>query len=92
MCFNWCFNWCKEKNVVENQDQNKGESIWEGLGNKVSSKMSSWSLPKSSKAKEEFEIKFDRYLALDPDSSSTDKDMECDSSHSNSSTLSELLG
>jgi len=101
MCFKWCnwCNWCKKKKVLGNQEVvTKGESIWEGLGNKVSSKMSSWSLPKSSKAKEEFEIKFDKYLALDPESSSTDKDMECDSnmddmeSHSNSSTLSELLG
>lgn len=73
-------------------EQVESKSIWVGLGNKVSSKMSSWSLPKSSKAKEEFERKFDKYLALDPDSSSTDdKEMECDS-NSNSSTSSELLG
>ena len=85
---NWC-NWCRKKEVLENK-----ESVWVGLENKVSSKMSSWSLPKSSKAKEEFEIKFDKYLALDPESSSTDKDMDCDSNScdSKSSTLSELLG
>lgn len=76
----------------ENKDQEvkKGESIWVGLGSKVSSKMSSWSLPDSSKTKREFEVQFDKYLALDPESSPTDKgDSHSDS---NSSTLSQLLG
>lgn len=79
-----CFNWCRKKKVVEDFNKvSKEASVWEGLRNK----MSSWSLPKSNKSKEEFEMKFEKYLALDPGSSSTDKDDD-----SVSSTLSELLG
>lgn len=64
MCF--CF---KKKNLRQAESTtspkaNESISIWGETFNKVSHKMSSWSLPKSNNAKEEFERQFTKYLAL----------------------------
>lgn len=98
MCFECCWkrkeagNNGNNKNHQRGHEESKGGSVWEVLGNRVSYRMSSWSLPKSSKNKEEFEERFDKYLALeatDSEETHCNADYNADSD-SNSSTLSKL--
>lgn len=75
--------------------QNQG-SVWSDMSSysKFPKFLSSWSLPKGnpneSSERQEFELKFDEYLALDEDPLKEDPQSESGDSHS--STLSQLLG
>ena len=86
MCLECFKRFFRDKEVsILNVDGEKTQgSVWSDMG--VPNFLSSWSLPKSEK--QEFELKFVEYLALDEDP--VDEPDE-DSTSSTSSTSSQLL-
>ena len=93
MCLLKCFACfaCWRKRAEEQTEEPvvvDGTSVWTVLSNRVSKRVSSWSLPSKENPKwerEQFEKKFDKYLALDKSDSSKH------SEDSVSSTMSQLL-
>ena len=78
-CFKRFFT-AKEESILNVDGENTQGSVWSDMG--VPNFLSSWSLPKSEK--QEFELKFAEYLALDENSVDDSDEME---SSSNSSQL-----